>query len=1030
MFDRGKPKELKTDQGLSACVNRLLLLGLGLVALCLAVPSASAEPTLEVQPFADLAFTDVSQTREAVQWEQGYAVATHGGLVLWPGGEAEARQIVTTTDGLPSNLVWDVTWTEEKDRLLVATEGGVVSVDPWEVSVSPVEAPPVAQPALTGFAEEITVTEEGDWWILERGGNVTHRTSDGQWETFDIVPKKRANDLYVDGGRVLSIGESPDTGPEGYQNWSVFELADDGSWTPTHHTEKAPVHVASFAGMDIVGMREGGIQAFEDGEKVDLGAPDELDSLTVYDIVPDGDRLLIATNDGLFVYKANSGEWASHGPGELPVTWITDVVPAEETTDGLGLAMFSSPWGLHLPGENADWQRHTGINGPEEHNLLSVTTKDGNQVWTGSGNGVNIFFPTVRLWNQWDQSELGLQVDASRTHDIVHGDNMTWFATDRGVYQLDWEAEKWRVIREENPPTQPGNTFYDVEKDGEWLWMPHWGSGLMRHKIGTETTVKYRMFEGLISHGVTCAERWQEYLAVCSDRGFQVFDLSRASRSEPIGPSYDRCNNYNCNYTAPHNTTFDALADGPRIWVGSAHEGLLSYERDSDKGIALEAQWGPEDGLPSKEVRAIEPAAEGVWVATTGGLARVTLDGGVEETWTAEDGLGQAGVNDVKRLGDVLYLATYEGLHRLDLNERELLPLFEGAGSTSDMPGHVSITFPDRGSRLSSALNMTGTASVPGRPVEEVQVRIDDGEWETAEGTSEWSYRLPVPELERGQHVAEIRVMANGTNMANTTFKFHVEELADHDISDVRIQHDSPSELTAGRTHFLTVTLDAPEPWHVEMDARLGERQLDPKGRTAGDEVTFTVPIPERSADTDLHYRFLVKSGAGERWFPLDGTYNASVTPRLDRSVVLELDTEEITVSPGETTTLEATIHNNGQAVENLTADVNGLHSSWVSVEPTSSVHVPPDQPLGAEATIEVPEDATPGATSFTFSVESDDARVHDTQAFKVEVVESAAGAAGGSEATQDTPGLTATAALLATALAVVLARAGRGDER
>lgn len=995
-----------------------LVVAVLLALLAVLVPAASGQPSADVHLYQDLAFTDVTDVQDAAPWgEDGYVAATGGGLVLWPGDGP--RHVVTTIDGLPTNVVWKVAWTDE-GRLLAGTEKGVYLVDPVDQSVEPVQAPDHAKPAVQGLVEEMILTDEGALWVLDRGGNVTERTPGGEWRTHPVVPKHRANDLFVDGDRVLAVGEEPSFGPEGYQNWSVFEL-DGEAWTQTHHTEDPPVQVAPFDGMDVVGTREGGVHAFQGGEPVDLDQPRKLSQHTVLDLVPDGDRLWVASTGGLFSYDAGTGSWEKHLRTAVPDPAVNAVVPGDATEP---VAMAATSKGLLVPNDgDADWVVHRGINGPSTHQFLSLEAREGNQIWAGSGDGVGLFFPGVGLWNEWDQSELGVNVHSKRVHDIEHHENKTWFATDRGVYQFDRGGDSWRIFIEEQAPGGK-NTYYDVERDDPWLWMPHWGSGLLRHEIDTNNTYKYEAYEGLISHGLTCVERWHEFLAVCQNEAFQLFDLSRASGQHPIGLPYDRCNNYACNYTAPMNTTLDALPDGERIWVASAHAGLVTLVRDDEEGIAVEEQWTAEDGLPSKEVRAIAPASEGVWVGTAGGLARVTLDG-VQETWTSEDGLGEPVINDVERLGGVLYLATFEGLYRLDLDTRELLPLFQGADSLAQMAGHVSITFPSDGARLTAATNMTGKASVPGRPVEEVQIRIDEGDWEAANGTSEWRYRLPVDELDLGTHEAHVRVIANGSDVANTTMRFEVVERSDDAGDAIGLQHTPPNRVVAGRATFLTVEVDAPEPWRVEMEARAGGERFDPQGREAGDEVTFALEIPEDSYGGELVYRFLVRSGAGERWFPQQGMYNASIEVQHERGLQLHLDEERVTVEAGSTAAATGSIRNLGDAFENVTLEADGLRSSWVSASPDANVPLAPDAEMAAEALISVPEGASRGATTFSITAVTEDGRVSDSQALTVLVTESAASTAGGSDSLT-TPGVSAALAGLLASLAAVLARRRR----
>jgi hypothetical protein len=70
-------------------------------------------------------------------------------------------------------------------------------------------------------------------------------------------------------------------------------------------------------------------------------------------------------------------------------------------------------------------------------------------------------------------------------------------------------------------------------------------------------------------------------------------------------------------------------------------------------------------------------------------------------------------------------------------------------------------------------LEVTGTAAYTEGPVETVEVRVDNGPWEVATGTSSWSHELDLLDLAEGPHTIRVRASSmgstSGTAMVNFT---------------------------------------------------------------------------------------------------------------------------------------------------------------------------------------------------------------------------------------------------------------------
>jgi len=73
-------------------------------------------------------------------------------------------------------------------------------------------------------------------------------------------------------------------------------------------------------------------------------------------------------------------------------------------------------------------------------------------------------------------------------------------------------------------------------------------------------------------------------------------------------------------------------------------------------------------------------------------------------------------------------------------------------------PPTVTITAPLNGSTVKEDIEIEGTASDPDSDIGKVELRIDDGDWQTVEGTASWSFSLNTTGLENGDHNITARV--------------------------------------------------------------------------------------------------------------------------------------------------------------------------------------------------------------------------------------------------------------------------------
>jgi hypothetical protein len=73
-----------------------------------------------------------------------------------------------------------------------------------------------------------------------------------------------------------------------------------------------------------------------------------------------------------------------------------------------------------------------------------------------------------------------------------------------------------------------------------------------------------------------------------------------------------------------------------------------------------------------------------------------------------------------------------------------------------DLPPIVNISYPAEGAVLSGTVNITGTAQDE-RAVISVKVKIDNGAWATADGTTNWTFAWNTTSVQNGTHTITVR---------------------------------------------------------------------------------------------------------------------------------------------------------------------------------------------------------------------------------------------------------------------------------
>ena len=88
----------------------------------------------------------------------------------------------------------------------------------------------------------------------------------------------------------------------------------------------------------------------------------------------------------------------------------------------------------------------------------------------------------------------------------------------------------------------------------------------------------------------------------------------------------------------------------------------------------------------------------------------------------------------------------------------------------------VTITFPQDGQKVGTLLKVSGRASDDLNILVWIRVRVDEGPWENATGTSSWSYEMPTKDLEPGLHWVDVKAFDGETESTLEPVSFLIPE--------------------------------------------------------------------------------------------------------------------------------------------------------------------------------------------------------------------------------------------------------------
>ncbi len=190
-----------------------------------------------------------------------------------------------------------------------------------------------------------------------------------------------------------------------------------------------------------------------------------------------------------------------------------------------------------------------------------------------------------------------------------------------------------------------------------------------------------------------------------------------------------------------HTVTVDNTDEPPTVTIDSPDEGATVSGSVDVAGTASD---------PDGEVQTVEVRIDGgAWNATSGTSSW-------SYTWDTT-----TGVSDGEHTVEA---RSYDGESHSSVASRTVTVDNGGSDGSTDQAPTITIDKPQDGATVKDSVVVEGTASDPEGDLQTVEVSIDGGTWQTASGTSSWTYTWDTTDEAEGQHTIEARSYDGGNH--------------------------------------------------------------------------------------------------------------------------------------------------------------------------------------------------------------------------------------------------------------------------
>lgn len=513
------------------------------------------------------------------------------------------------------------------DGALVGTGGGLVRVDGKGAQ----KAVWTRRDGLPGTRIEAIVRDGDGWWIGTDAGGARVRLVGDALTVDRSVASAAMHDVVRHGGALYAATAG-----------GVVKLGARGKGTlvPWKGGARGPrVRVAAVAwhAGSLWAGTAGGLYILRGARLESVALPDAHASVGVTSLFADGERLWIATTDGLFVRDARGVRLV----GGAELTHVTSVDGAIVVA-GLGAGL-----------EKVDRGRLVALDGAPHGLALAhaVAEHDG----AACAGGLDGLWIRPRAGAPWAEAPRHPGLPSNDISALAVDGKRLWVATfDRGLAVL--ERGTWRAIAH---PDVDGriNALLVEPRAGKAsrIWVAT-AAGLMTlDGADGKDVARLTRRDGLPGRGVLSLARLRDgrIIAGTSTGAAIISD----GRPIPVGPAGTDIGNV---------WAVAEDADG-MLWLGTTTgvwRGPSTAEGKVDRGTAWKRMAVATGHLDDDWVMALAPAGRSVWVGGyKGGVVRFDLDDLAQGTRL---GGGWVNPGGLTWMGDTLYVSTQEGLRAGD----------------------------------------------------------------------------------------------------------------------------------------------------------------------------------------------------------------------------------------------------------------------------------------------------------------------------------------------------------------------------
>ncbi|MHB8604156.1 MAG: Ig-like domain-containing protein [Thermoplasmatota archaeon] len=977
-----------------------------LAILVLVVPTspfgASQSPIpgahrINVHNYNDTLFANVNDVWDAVMDPATGALwytTTTGLVAISP--DHSTRTLYGRADGFPSDVFYGIA--KVNDTLWVSTDRGLVNVDAATMKIRAIFSARLGN-FPNNFSLLVNPDADGVLWLgtisngLIRFDTKTNTTTSfrDQWDPhFNNSPVK-----------AISVGADAiyySSQVQGF--WRVDKKTQNETQilNATGQVFPRPTSVYSEGSLLWLGT-EDGLWRYDRAETnaslrwFHYTNANGLASNFVFDIAKRGDRLWVATKNGESVLNETTVDLAANKTGDWryldTAQGLADsFVFRLRFTPGFRYGLFVTPSGLSL----LDFAAFTLDNfltlpshGPNGAGIFQGQLYNGS-LWWGSDVGVTSYDPDTSRWTNFGAIDgLVAPVGWKTIYPIydVRWDKTNgaaWFGTQDGVWGLaNINASAWRVFRDYSFSTAT-NVYFHAEPDGDTVWLPEFGVGLISWNWKTNASARYDFTNSLLNEWfVTDARVIGSTVWVGSYSGLYAFDKGTLKF---LPSSFGTADGL------PSDAVQGIVHDGLDLWVLTTNGGFARFTTCATcgtggvasgrvTGVWNRSQVGSHH-IANDDVRALVHDGQYLWVGTTGGFGRVDLGSG-ETLWWNETTLPALASEIITGLavdGTTLYISTHAGVARFDTSALKLLPMQirppPGAVKPPprDVAPVVTIDSPLEGDAVAGEALVSGSASRPGASIDRVDVSIDGGPWIPAFGGERWSYDWNLSGVPLGD-THSIAARAISGNRTSDIALIHVS-VVDVPKTPLAVRTNPPDRAYVGRSLTLTAVVSGDEPLTATVAYRMEGTLAFTRVAMTRDPgaSTFSATLPPRALVAgNFTYYIEAASGRLKRTVPSDlaDLFNIPVVAPPSASVTLSAP-PAVDGKAGASTSFDLTVTNTGTTADTYVLSADGLRASWASV-PTDPFHLEPGASVVKTITVDVPTNAFSDNTTLTLSV-------------------------------------------------------------